>query len=163
MPKTTGASESRMPTVQYARVETVAHRDRRRAGQPTPDGWEQVYLAQMVEHGTAYKAARAAGVSYMTVQRLRAADAAFAQDEHDAIWEHVGSLEQNLNRIAAGSDMPAVTSNIVRLKRLDPAYIEKTASLSLSVTTELPAADGKALLHAMLGQPTPTALPECSE
>lgn len=162
MPNSTPVSEALVPTVRYTRVEPIAHRDRRRGGQPTPDGWEEIYLAQMAQHGTAWQAARAAGVSYKTVQRLREVDATFAQDEHDAIWEHVGSLEQNLNRIAAGDDMPAVTSNIVRLKRLDPAYIEKTMSMSLTATTELPAADGKALLHAMLGQPTPV-LPERTE
>lgn len=152
-----------LPAVQYARVEAIPHRDLRRTGQPTPDGWEQVYLQCMADHGTGWKAAKQAGVAYKTVQRLREVDATFAQDEHDAIWEHVGSLEQNLNRIASGDDMPAVTSNIVRLKRLDPAYIEKTMSMSLTATTELPAADGKALLHAMLGQPTPTQIPEHTE
>lgn len=147
-------------TAHYARIDAVPHRDRRRTGQPTPDGWEQVYLEQMALHGTAWKAAKQAGVSYSTVQRLREADPRFAQDEHDAIWEHVGSLEQNLNRIAQGDDMPAVTSNIVRLKRLDPNYVEKNVTISASFTTELPAEDGRVLLHAMLGQPGQAQMPE---
>jgi hypothetical protein len=146
-----------LPAVQYTRVDPIPHRDLRRTGQPTPDGWEC-----MAQHGTGWKAAKQAGVSYKTVQRLREVDPTFAQDEHDAIWEHVGALEQNLNRIAAGDDMPAVTSNIVRLKRLDPGYIEKNMSISATFSAELPVEDGRTLLHAMLGQPGP-ALPERSD
>ena len=49
--------------------------------------------------------------------------------------------------------MPAVTANIVRLKKLDPVgYVERNLSISASFTSELPAEDGKQLLHAMLGQ-----------
>jgi hypothetical protein len=147
-----------VPTARYTRIDPTPHRDRRRTGQPTPDGWEQVYLKQMATHGAGWRAAKQAGVSYSTVQRLRAADPRFAEDEHDAVWEHVATLEGNLDRIAAGDDMPAVTSNIVRLKRLDPGYIERTMNLSLSATTELEGQDGKALLQAMLRAATPATV-----
>lgn len=148
-----------VPTALYAPIEPIPHRDRRRTGQPTPDGWPQVFIAKLTEHGKGWKAAKQAGVSYDTVQRLRALDRQFATDEADAMREFTESLEENLDRIAGGDDMPAVTANIVRLKKLDPVgYVERNLSISASFTSELPSEDGKTLLLAMLGQPT-NALP----
>ncbi|HXE86551.1 MAG TPA: hypothetical protein VN524_07095 [Hyphomicrobiaceae bacterium] len=144
-----------LSTAVYAPIEPIPHRDRRRAGQPTPDGWPQVFIAKLTEHGKGWKAAKQAGVSYDTVQRLRALDAQFRTDEADAMREFTESLEDNLDRIASGADMPAVTANIVRLKKLDPVgYVERNLQITASFTTELPSQDGKILLLAMLGQPT---------
>jgi hypothetical protein len=47
-----------------------------------------------------------------------------------------------------------------RLKAERPArYIDKATMLVASFTGDLPAADGKALLHAMLGQPAGATFP----
>jgi hypothetical protein len=142
-----------VPTAVYAHLEPIPHRDRRRAGQPTPDGWPQAFIVHLAQHGKGWLAAKTAGVSYDTVQRLRAIDPRFADDERDAMREFTESLEGNLDRIASGDDMPAVTANIVRLKKLDPVgYVERNLQISASFTTELPSEDGKLLLLAMFGQ-----------
>lgn len=151
-------------SVQYAPVPVIPHwtvRPGSRGPQVAPD-WPQRYLDGMERHGTQWLAAKQAGVSVKTVQRLREVDPAFADAEHAAVNEHRESLEQNLNRIAGGADMPAVTANIVRLKKLDPVgYVERNLSMSVAFTSELPSEDGKLLLQAMLGQGSDQkALPE---
>lgn|SRR5690349_15331423 len=151
-----------VPSAVYADIPALPHRDRRRRGQPTPDGWARVFIDRLTEHGKGWKAAKEAGVSYDTVQRLRAVDRQFAADEADAMREFTESLEDNLDRIAAGDDMPAVTANIVRLKKLDPVgYVERNLTVTASFSAELDPAEGKQLLAAILSQaPAPSALPE---
>lgn len=152
-----------VPLAVYAHLDALPHRDRRRTGKPTPDGWPQAFIVHLAQHGKGWLAAKEAGVSYDSVQRLRAIDPRFATDEHDAMREFTESLEGNLDRIASGDDMPAVTANIVRLKKLDPVgYVERNLSISASFTTELPSEDGKALLLAMFGQ-GPAMLPASTE
>ena len=153
-----------VPTVSYAQIPAIPHRDRRRRGQPTPDGWEQVFIQRLADHGLGWLAAKQAGVSYKTVQRLRELDPQFREDEADAMAESTEGLQGNLLRISTGDDMPAVTANIVMLKKRDPmGFCEKNLAVSASFTTELPADDGRALLHAMLGQPMTQALTERTE
>src|SRR5258706_4183837 len=150
-----------LPSVRYAPIPAIPHRDRRRTGQQTPDGWQQVFIDRLADHGLGWLAAKQAGVSYKTVQRLREADAQFREDEADAMAESTEGLQGNLIRISAGDDMPAVTANIVMLKKRDPmGFCEKNLAVTASFTTELPAEDGRALLHAMLGQPMPAQIPE---
>ena len=149
-------------TVQYAQVEVTRHRTYK-PGPPVLPDWPHRYLNHLAEHGHGWLAAKQAGVAYKTAQRLRERDPQFAEDEQDALKECAGHHEVHLDRIAQGDDMPAVTANIVRLKKLDPVgYVERNLQITANFTTELPAEDGKALLHAMLGQPT-QALPERSE
>lgn len=152
-----------LPIAAYAQIPAQPHRDRRRTGKPTPDGWPHTFIACLTRHGKGWLAAKEAGVSYDTVQRLRALDPRFAEDERDAMREFTESLEGNLDRIAQGDDMPAVTANIVRLKKLDPmGYVERNMQITASFSTELPPEDGRALLLAMFGQ-GPPALPDRPE
>ena len=149
-------------TVQYAPVEVTKHRAVK--GPAVLPDWPQRYLASLEQHAHGWLAAKQAGVSYKTVQRLRDRDPQFAEDEQDALKECAGAHEVHLDRIAEGSDMPAVTANIVRLKALDPVrYVEKAMTISASFTTELPAEDGKQLLLAMFGQGHTPSLTERSE
>jgi hypothetical protein len=153
---------ARALSVQYAPVPVIPHRTH---GPAVPTDWPTRYLQYLADHGTGWRAAKQAGVAYKTVQRLRDADPIFREHDDDARREHAEGLEQNLDRIAAGDDMPAVTANIVRLKKLDPVgYVERNLQITASFTAELPVEDGKALLHAMLGVTTPTPqLPERTE
>jgi len=148
-------------SVHYAPIPVIAHRTQ---GQAVPADWPQRYLKHLADHGTGWRAAKQAGVSYKTVQRLRDADPTFREHDDDARREHAESLEENLNRIASGDDMPAVTANIVRLKKLDPVgYVERNLTMSVAFTSELPSEDGKTLLLAMLGQPTSALTPPAIE
>ena len=150
--------------VEYVPVEPIPHRDGYRAGlrgPQVPRDWPMRYLDHLAQHATMWRAAKEAGISVKTVERLRAADPRFADDERDAIREHTEQLEERLDSIGEGKDMPAVTSLIVRLKKLDPpGYVEKNLSMSVSLTGELPTEDGKHLLLAMLGQGQTPQLPQ---
>jgi hypothetical protein len=138
---------------------SIASPIKARPGRKVPDGWQTTFLGHLRKHGTRWLAARQANVSHDSVTRYEHADPEFARKVHAAVQEFADSLEENMTRLARRQDN--VIGNIVLLKRHRPSeYIEKTVSLSLTATTELPAADGKALLHAMLGQPTPAALEE---
>ena len=151
---------------QYAPVEVVPHWTivRGTRGRQVPPDWPARYLDAMSRHAKQWLAAKEAGVSVTSVQRLRDADPAFAHAEDTTRREFTESLEGNLDRIAAGDDMPAVTANIVRLKKLDPVgYVERNLQITASFCTELPVEDGKLLLHAMFGAPPPPALPPPSE
>lgn len=146
-------------TVLYTPVEAAPHRDYyRNGGPPLEPDWPARYLEHLAKSGKGWLAAKQAGVSYKTVQRLRAVDARFADDEADCVREFAESLEANLDRIATGDDMPAVTANIVRLKKLDPVgYVERNLTVTASFSTTLDPEEGKTLLGAILGSP---ALPQ---
>ena len=154
---------SAVATVQYAAVEATPHRDYFRGHGPQLEpNWPERYLVALAQTGKGWLSAKHAGVSYKTVQRLRSVDPRFVEDEHDALREFTESLEGNLDRIAAGDDMPAVTANIVRLKKLDPVgYVERNLTVTASFSAELDPAEGKQLLAAILSQaPGAPALPE---
>jgi hypothetical protein len=160
-------TDTAVPTALYAAVEVTPHRDQRylrsRGPQLAPD-WPTRYLEHLAQHATMWRAAKQAGVSITTVQRLRDADPRFAQDERDALREAAEAIEEKLDRIGDGDDMPAVTSNIVRLKKLLPAdYVEKNLSITASFATELDPAEGKALLAAILNHTQPSLPPAPTE
>lgn len=148
-------------SVPYAPVEVTPHRTSKPGPQLLPD-WPVRYLEHLAQHGHGWLAAKQAGVSYKTAQRLRERDPRFAEDEQDALREAAALHEQHLDRICEGDDMPAVTANIVRLKKLDPVgYVERNLTVTASFSAELDPAEGKQLLAAILSQPPPpAALPE---
>lgn len=161
-----------LPTGAYATVEVIPHRliRRNKRGPQVPADWPQQYLAHLAKHATQWMAARSAGVSVRSVERLRALDPTFAEHERDAIREHAEHLEQRLDTIANGDGMPAVTAAFGRLKKLLPLdYVERNQTLLVNVNTELTPADGRALLQAMLQDTRPAtrqalqALPPASE
>jgi hypothetical protein len=129
-------------------------------GPPVPRGWREKFLRHYAKHGTRWRAARVAGVSHDTLERHERADAQFASRVEEARRVFVESLESSpaggfLEQFRKGN----VVAGIVLAKRHDPTnYIERNLSISASFTTELPAEDGKALLHAMLGQGQAPAL-----
>src|SRR5690349_12741165 len=154
-----------LATVAYAPVEITPHRDvyrLGRSGPPTPADWPERYLASLETQGFAWRAAKAAGVAYKTVERLRAVDPRFAEHERDAKREFVEGLEGKLDKLGDGDGMPAVTALIVRLKKEDQlGYVERNLTVTASFSAELDPAEGKQLLAAILSQaPAPSALPE---
>ena len=141
--------------------EDPRHRDLRRTGQPLDPDWRQQFLAHYAHYGTYWKACKAAGVSPRTVERYKHAEPDFGQQIEDARQEFADSQEVSLMAIGqAGNPV----GPIVLLKKHRPnEYIEKTVSLSLTATTELPPEDGRQLLHAMFGPPGGQALPPAQE
>jgi hypothetical protein len=109
-------------------------------------------------HGVRWRGAKYAGVCYDTLTRAEAADPAFAQQVENARQSYLDRHALNLNRLAFKKDN--VVASIVALKAGRPAeYVEKALTITASFSTELPPADGKALLQAMLGQPGGATFP----
>jgi len=119
-----------------------------------PDDWPTRFLEHYSEHGTRWRSAKAAGISHDTLERAERADPQFAARVEEARRLFVESLESDpaggfLQKFRRGD----VVAGIVLAKRHDPThYIERNLTITAHFTTELPAADGKALLAAMFGQ-----------
>ena len=105
-----------------------------------------------------WRGAKYAGISYDTLVRAEQADLIFAQQVENARQTYLDRHALNMNRLAFKKDN--VVASIVALKAGRPAeYVEKAMTITASFSTELPAADGKALLQAMLGQPGGATFP----
>jgi hypothetical protein len=116
-----------------------------------PADWPERFLGFYARHGVRWRAAKYAGIAYDTLVRAEAADPLFARQVENARQEFADSQELALEKMGRKGNP---VGPIVLLKKHRPLeYIEKNLSISASFTTELPDADGKALLHAMLGQP----------
>jgi hypothetical protein len=125
---------------------------RRRPGPQVPADWPARFLKFYARHGVRWRGAKYAGISYDTLVRGEQADAAFAQQVENARQTYLDRHALNMNRLAFKKDN--VVASIVALKAGRPAeYVEKAMTITASFSTELPAADGKALLLAMFGQP----------
>jgi hypothetical protein len=130
---------------------------RRRPGPQVPADWPARFLKFYARHGVRWRGAKYAGISYDTLVRAEQADLTFAQQVENARQTYLDRHALNMNRLAFKKDN--VVASIVALKAGRPMeYVEKNMSITASFTTELPPADGKALLQAMLGQPGASAI-----
>jgi hypothetical protein len=126
---------------------------RHRRGPQLPADWPARFLDFYARHGVRWRSAKYAGIAYDTLVRAEAADPVFAKAVENARQSYLDRHALNLNRLAFKKGN--VVASIVALKAGRPAeYVEKAMTVTAHFTTELPAEDGKALLHAMLGQPT---------
>jgi hypothetical protein len=124
-------------------------RKRRRPGPQLPDDWTARFLEYYARQGVRWLAAKCAGVSHDTVQRVEGADPAFRAQVENARQEFADSQELRLKKIGQKGNP---VGPIVLLKKHRPAeYIEKNMTISASITTQLTPADGRAVLRAMLG------------
>jgi hypothetical protein len=120
--------------------------------------WYGVFLRDLAERGLMSLAAARAGVHISKVRRRRDADPEFAAEVDVAREYYCDYLEWESVTLGKTSRNPL--PYFARLKAERPArYIDKATMLVASFTSDLPAADGKALLHAMLGQPAGATFP----
>jgi hypothetical protein len=119
--------------------------------------WYGTFLRDLAERGLMSLAAARAGVHISKVRRRRAADPAFAEEIEVARDYYKAYLEWQSVELGRVNRNPLPF--FARLKAELPArYIDKATMLVASVTGELPAEDGRALLLAMFGQGTPPAI-----
>jgi len=119
-------------------------------GPAMPEDWRARFLEAYRTIGGIWRSAEAAGIHPETVRRARHADPEFNQAVVDAREFYADRLEERMLESAERSDNPA--GFIVRLKALRPhEYIEKHAVMNFTVTTELGAEEGLAVLREMLG------------
>jgi hypothetical protein len=118
--------------------------------------WREDFLEAYEEYGGLYKAAKLAGIDSTTVYAEMERNAEFKRLTEEARQRFADSQEHALRVIG---DKGNPVGPIVLLKKHRPAeFIEKTVSMSLSASVELEAADGKALLQAMLRAATPATV-----
>jgi hypothetical protein len=124
---------------------------------PAAPPWYDVFLRDLAERGLISLAAARAGVHVSKVRRLRGADPTFAAEIEVARDYYKAYLEWQSVELGRVNRNPLPF--FARLKAELPArYIDKATMLVASVTGELPAEDGRALLLAMFGQGTPPAI-----
>jgi hypothetical protein len=157
VPLATWSGENDAGTVEWERVsqaEPWTAPAEKRPGPRLPDGWRETVLQAIRDVGGYYRSARMAGISPATFFRHLDADREFATAVQSAREEHADKLEAELAAMGRAKGNPV--SHIVLLKKYRPLeYIEKQATLSLNVTTELTPELGADLLREMLSQATP--------
>jgi hypothetical protein len=118
--------------------------------------WYDAFLSDLAINGGISLAAAAAGVHRNRVYRRMDDDPAFAAEVHAAQAYYRDLLEWESVNLARRRDNPL--PYFARLKaELPSRYIDRQA-VFLATNSDLAAADGKALLQAMLGQGVPTVL-----
>jgi hypothetical protein len=118
--------------------------------------WYAPFLTDLAVNGGISLAAAAAGVHRSLVYRRMDDDPGFAEEVEVAKAYYRDHLEWESVNLARRKDNPL--PYFARLKaELPTRYIDRQA-IFVGTNSDLGSEDGKLLLHAMLGQPTPAAL-----
>jgi hypothetical protein len=120
-------------------------------GTKTLPGWERTFLAYYREHGTLYKAAKAAGVTSVTAWRHIKADPEFADAVEHARQEYADALEEGMHELFTAKNN--VVAGIVMLKGLRPEkYIERQQiqTMSVNVDVQIESSEARGFLRDLL-------------
>lgn len=102
---------------------------------PTVSAAKRAFVAALAEVGTMRGAALHAGIHLWQVYRWKEDDPDFAEAVDSTFRQFASWHESQLVRISQGDGMPAVVSNLARLKALDPEhYVERHITITRDET-----------------------------